>query len=68
MFADAFGAPLAFFGGIAPGALDIHAAVVSRWSGARAHLKRERPALHALLERVDAHPLLAPIFARHWPA
>lgn len=68
MFADAFGAPPAFFGGIAPGALDIHAAVVSRWSGARAHLKRERPALHALLERVDAHPLLAPIFARHWPA
>jgi GST-like protein len=50
-----------------PGALDLLAAVVSRWSGARAHLERERPALHALLERVDAHPAVAPIFARHWP-
>jgi GST-like protein len=50
-----------------PGALDLLAAVVSRWSGGRQHLKRERPALHALLERVDAHPAVAPVFARHWP-
>lgn len=50
-----------------PGALDLLAAVVSRWSGGRAHLARERPALHALLERVDAHPDVAPVFARHWP-
>jgi GST-like protein len=50
-----------------PGALDLLAAVVSRWSGARANLKQERPHLHALLERVDAHPAVAPIFARHWP-
>ncbi len=67
VFADTFGAPQPFFGGAAPGAQDIHAAVVSRWSGARAHLKRVRPALHALIERVDAHPVLAPVFARHWP-
>lgn len=68
VFADTFGAPLPYFGGAAPGALDVHAAVVSRWSGARAHLHRMRPALHALIERVDAHPALAPVFARHWPA
>lgn len=67
VFADTFGAPQPFFGGAAPGALDIHAAVVSRWSGARAHLRRMRPALHALVERVDSHPVLAPVFARHWP-
>lgn len=67
VFADTFGAPQPFFGGAAPGALDIHAAVVSRWSGARAHLRRVRPALHALVERVDSHPVLAPVFARHWP-
>ncbi|MEO8124439.1 MAG: glutathione S-transferase family protein [Burkholderiales bacterium] len=68
IFADTFGAPQPFFGGVAPGALDVHAAVVSHWSGARAHLHRMRPALHALIERVDAHPALAPVFARHWPA
>lgn len=67
VFADTFGAPQPFFGGTAPGALDIHAAVVSRWSGARAHLKRVRPALHALIGRVDSHPALAPLFTRHWP-
>ena len=51
-----------------PGAADILAAVVSRWSGARAHLKRHRPELHALVERVEAHPRLSPVFARHWGA
>ena len=67
VFADSFGAPQPFFGGEAPGALDVHAAVVSRWSGARAHLGRTRPALHALVERVDAYPALVAVFARHWP-
>jgi GST-like protein len=43
------------------------AAVVSRWSGARAHLGRDHPDLHALLLRVQAHPLLEPVFRRHWP-
>lgn len=68
VFADDFGAPEPFFGGATPGALDLLAAVVSHWSGARAHLHRMRPALHALCERVEAHPKYAPIFARHWPA
>lgn len=68
VFADTFRvADGPFFGGAAPGALDVHAAVVSRWSGARAHLRRTRPALHALVERVDAYPAIAPVFARHWP-
>lgn len=67
VFADTFAAPQPFFGGAAPGAQDILAAVVSRWSGARTHLQRARPALHALVGRVDSHPALAPVFARHWP-
>lgn len=67
-FADTFDAPQPFFGGAEPGALDVLAAVVSRWSGARAHLHRMRPALLALIERVDSHPALAPVFARHWQA
>ncbi len=66
VFADEFDAA-PFLGGDAPGALDILAAVVSRWSGARAHLRQERPAFHARLEAIQAHATLAPVFARHWP-
>jgi GST-like protein len=55
-----------FLFGAQPGAADILAAVVSRWSGARKHLATHRPALHAMLERVEAHPKLAAVFDRHW--
>lgn len=68
VFADAFPPPGAFYGGDAPGALDLLAAVVSKWSGTRAHVRGARPAFSALLERVDADPRVAPVFARHWPA
>ncbi|WP_077036867.1 glutathione S-transferase family protein [Pelomonas sp. KK5] len=50
-----------------PGALDLLAAVVSRWSGARQHLQHTHAELHALLLRVDTHPRLAAVFERHWP-
>jgi GST-like protein len=66
VFADQFvGTP--FLNGGAPGALDYLAAVVSRWSGARAHLQRTRPALIEALRRVQAHAPTAGIFAHHWP-
>jgi GST-like protein len=68
VFAGQFPAPTGFFGGARPGALDLLAAVVSRWSGAREHLGALHPELHALLLRVQAHPLLEPVFRRHWPA
>jgi GST-like protein len=67
VFADSCakgGTPFLF--GLQPGAADMLAAVVSRWSGTRKHLARQRPALHALLERVEAHPKLAAVFERHW--
>ena len=69
VFADQFMPPndAAFLAGDAPGALDLLATVVSRWSGARAHLAVSRPVLSGLFERVDAHAALAPVFARHWP-
>lgn len=51
-----------------PGAVDLLAAVVSRWSGARAHLAAQRPAVHAALLAVESHAAAAPVFARHWPA
>lgn len=53
--------------GTQPGALDFLAVVVSRWSGARAHLAASRPAFHALLERLQAHPAIAPVWQAHWP-
>src|SRR5438067_2116953 len=64
IFADEFGAQM---NAEHPGALDVLAAVVSRWSGARAHLAGERPAFHAMVERVEADPRIADIFRRHWP-
>jgi GST-like protein len=67
MFADLFPAH-PYLGGEHPGALDLLAAVVSKWSGARAHLQQARPALHQTLLRIDAHPQVAPVFAQHWPA
>jgi len=66
MFADVFGRE-PYLNGEAPGALDCLAAVVSKWSGARAHLAAHRPALHATIARIESHPVIAPVFARHWP-
>lgn len=66
VFADTFpGTP--WLGGEQLGALDLLAAVVSKWSGARAHLAAQRPGFSALLSRIDQHPAVAPVFARHWP-
>jgi len=64
LFADQFG-PM--FKAAAPGALELLAATVSRWSGARAHLKEHRPAFHAMLQKVEAEPRISAIFRRHWP-
>jgi GST-like protein len=66
MFADLFPAR-PYLGGEAPGALDLLAAVVSKWSGARKHLQEARPAFHEALLRIEAHPKIAPVFAQHWP-
>jgi GST-like protein len=55
-----------FLFGAQPGAADILAAVVSRWSGARQHMAKHHPALHEVMQRVEAHPVLAPVFERHW--
>ena len=69
IFADLY--PVAdgrFIAGERPGALDLFAAVVSHWAGARKHARASRPGFAALLERIDAHPAVAPVFGRHWPA
>ena len=66
-FADAFAAD-PFLSGESIGALDLLAAVVSRWSGARAHLAAARPAWAPVFGRIEAVPAVARVFARHWPA
>ena len=66
MFADLF--PVRpYLGGAQLGALDLLAAVVSKWSGSRKHLQQARPAFHETLLRIEAHPKVAPVFAQHWP-
>ena len=65
IFADLFGAHC--YRGGALGAIDILAAVVSKWAGTRQHLAQSRPEFHDALEAIEAHPAVAPVFARHWP-
>ncbi|MEO6898166.1 MAG: glutathione S-transferase family protein [Caldimonas sp.] len=48
------------------GALDLLAATVSMWNGARRHLEVARPEFHALLLRVGCDPRIAPVWKRNW--
>jgi GST-like protein len=65
IFADTYPAS-PFLNGASLGLLDLMAAVVSKWAGARPHLARVRPAFFALVERVQADPKVAPVWRRHW--
>ncbi|QVW21560.1 glutathione S-transferase [Pseudomonas hormoni] len=67
VFADQFSGEL-YLGDEPPGALDVLAAVITRWAGSREYLRGARPGFFAWLERIDRHPTLAPVFARHWPS
>ena len=67
MVADLFPAQ-PYLSGESVGALDLLAAVVSKWSGSRQHLERQRPAFFETLQRIERHPDVAPVFARNWPA
>lgn len=66
VFADQFADQL-FAPDQQPNALGIMAAAVSHWDAAREALQASRPAFAQSLARVDADPLVAPVFARHWP-
>jgi len=64
IFADAFGSEL-LRTQAEPGALAHLAVVVSRWSGARQHLKVQRPAFARLLGGFEAHPIIAGVLREH---
>ncbi len=66
IFADQFPAS-PWLSGERLGALDILAATVSKWSGARKALAESRPEFAAVLARIDADPRIAAVWARHWP-
>src|SRR6266581_9224490 len=66
IFADLFPAR-PWLGGKQIGAIDLLSAVVSKWSGARKHLEQMRPTFFATLQRIEAHPKVAAVFAKHWP-
>jgi GST-like protein len=66
IFADQFPAT-PWLSGDRLGALDILAATVSKWSGARQALAASRPEFSALLARIEADPRIAAVWSRHWP-
>ncbi|RMP63922.1 hypothetical protein ALQ18_01401 [Pseudomonas marginalis pv. marginalis] len=66
VFADQFAEQL-FAPNARPNALGIMAAAVSRWDEAREMLSSLAPGFAQTLAQVDADPLVAPVFARHWP-
>jgi GST-like protein len=66
IFADQFPAT-PWLSGERLGALDILAATVSKWSGARKALAASRPEFSALLARIEADPRVAAVWERHWP-
>lgn len=51
-----------------PGALAFLAVVVSRWSGARKHLKSTKTIFASLLEELERHPRIAPVLGEHGAA
>ena len=66
IFADEFPAT-PWLSGDRLGALDVLAATVSMWSGARKAIAASRPAFSALLGRIEADPRVARVWATHWP-
>ena len=66
VFADQFAEQL-FAPEGEPNALGIMAAAVSRWDEARDVLSGLAPGFAQTLAQVDADPIVAPVFARHWP-
>ncbi|WP_460137008.1 glutathione S-transferase N-terminal domain-containing protein [Pseudomonas sp. S1_E04] len=66
IFAEQFAGQL-FAASGEPNALGIMAAAVSRWDEAREALSALAPGFAQSLAQVDADPIVAPVFARHWP-
>jgi GST-like protein len=55
-----------FFLGERPAVCDVYFANLSRWWKMRDYLRARQPAFCDVMERVDALPEVAPVWARHW--
>lgn len=47
--------------------LRYHLVRASSWEADSAQAELARPEFLALLKRIESHPRVAPVFARHWP-
>jgi GST-like protein len=69
LFAQMFAADKStFLFGDTIGAADLLAYTVSRWSGARHHIRKHAPALHAVFEEVRNHAPLKAVWDAHFPS
>jgi GST-like protein len=55
-----------FFLGERPQVCDLYLANLSRWWKMRDYLQQQHPAFCAMMQRVDALPEVAPVWASHW--
>ncbi|MDK2125408.1 glutathione S-transferase family protein [Parachitinimonas caeni] len=65
LFADCFWRE-PYLSGPQLGALDLLAAVVSKWSGARPHIAASRPHLYKTLQKIEADEAVTRVFSQHW--
>lgn len=64
-FSDVFGGAVAWCPE-APGAVEILGCVVTRWAGAREHLRVSRPGFYAALLDIDRDAVVCSALQRHW--
>ena len=64
--AQAFVQTSGFLLGARPFVCDVYLANLSRWWKMRERLQGAHPSFAAMMERVDALPVVAPVWARHW--
>jgi GST-like protein len=66
LVARAFAHGRGFMFGPRPTVCDVYLANLSRWWAMREYLEGAHPAFAAMMRRVDALPVVAPIWKRHW--
>jgi GST-like protein len=60
-------APTQYMLGDSLTAIDVYASIMTRWRPGRDRIRAVAPRVVAAAERAEAHPLLAPVFARNFP-
>ncbi len=66
IIAQAFPQKRGFMFGERPMVCDVYLANLSRWWKMRDYLKEKHPAFAGMMQRVDRHPAVAPVWKRHF--